>query len=183
MFEPLLNLLLIAGIIYLARLGTLFGLFYELVITTLILFASLLTFRYWFWLAQFLQDRGWMESPYAEFGSYWILFLVGCLPLVWLARFLTDESRPLYPKWLDTLGGAALGLAGGILLACVIVTSVTVLGPTFSRRYDRTMLWLPYDTTAITAYRRLEERMGAPATTRLPDFDSRDPANPILPWH
>jgi uncharacterized membrane protein required for colicin V production len=182
MWEPLLNLLILAAIVYLARWGTIFGLFYELVTTLLVGFATLVTLRYWFWVAQFLLDRGWMTSPAAEFGSYWILFLIGCLPLVALARFLNDESRPLYPKALDALGGAVFGLIGGVLLVCVIATSVTVIGPNLSPRYDRSTLWLPFDTWALTAYRQIEQRITPQPTTRLPDWDARDAAPAAVPW-
>jgi hypothetical protein len=180
MFAPLINVLIIVGILYLARLGGLFGLFYELVTTALLLFATVLTLRYWYLLATFLQERQWMVGVYAVFGSYWILFLIGCAPLIVLARFLNEESRPLYSKTLDTVGGMVVGLAGAIILACAIFTSISVLGPALTSEYDRTMLWEPLDTASFDAYRFLEQQVAGvsetdPQHTRLPTFATTDP--------
>lgn len=179
MVELVLTICVLLLILYLGRVGADFGLFFELTSALLLLFAMFVTLRYWYLMANLLQTRTFLQGANATFVAYWVLFLLGSIPLILVLKYLNEEARPRYPSVLDKLLGFAFGLLAAAILLCCLMTSLAVFLPRVWEPYDRNALWLPLDEFPLKVYRHVEEQwLGVdashPGHTRLPTLEKTD---------
>ena len=179
MVEIILSVVAILLILSLARLGVVFGVFYELTSMLLLFLAMMVALRYWYEATQWVES--WMPGmgSYGALGAYWALFLLGCLPLILVLNRVTHESTPRYPKVVDATLGFCFGLISATILVCCVATSLSVVGPKVWAPYNRDVLVLPFDRFPIAVYERIEEGwLGIPKTdpghTRFPTFENAD---------
>lgn len=179
MLELILSLAVIGLILYMGRMGTSFGLFYELTSMVLLFFAMLVTMRYWHLMTRAVESVIPISGAYATFVGYWVMFLIGCLPLIVAMRVITEDSRPKYPAALDNLLGFAFGLVSAAILFCSVMTSLSVIIPKLYEPYERTALLLQFDEYPIRSYRFVERDIFGvdpedPHHTRMPTLDKSD---------
>ena len=177
--EFILSLLLILTVVLLARVGAFFGAFYEITSTLLLLVAVTVALRYWYPLTRWVVSWWPGGGSYAAFGSYWALFLVGCLPLIIIMDRITQDAVPRYPKAIDVGLGFIFGAISGIVLVCCVMTSLSVVIPKLWEPYDRTTLLLPFDEMPIQAYQEVERDWlhipaNDPSHTRFPTYRKED---------
>jgi uncharacterized membrane protein required for colicin V production len=178
MFEPILSIVAILVILSLARLGVLFGVFYELTSTVLLFFAMMVSLRYWYEATRWIESLMPGAGSYGALGAFWALFLVGCLPLILVFNQIGEGSIPRYPKVLDATLGSIFGLVSGTILICCIMMSLSIVAPKVWEPYNRRafVLNLKFDEFPIRVYRHIEERWlgiskGDPGRTRLPTLE------------
>ena len=180
MVEIIISVAAILIILSLGRLGMLFGVFYELASASLLFLAMMVTLRYWYPLTQWLVS--WWpaaQGSYIAFGAYWILFLLGSLPLIAIMNYVTQDSIPKYPKPVDVVLGSVFGMTSAVILVCSVMTSLSVIAPKVWGPYDRNALLVPLDQIPIVAYQKIERNwLGIsetdPAHTRFPTFIKED---------
>ena len=180
MVEIILSVLAILIILSLARLGLLFGGFYELTSTLLLLLAMMVTLRYWYPLTRWIVS--WWPGPgasYAAFGAYWSLFLMGCVPLIVIMHYVTQDMIPRYPKAIDMVLGVVFGAASASVIVCCVMTSLSVIAPKVWEPYNRNALLVPFDQVPIIVYQTVERHWleipeTNPGHTRLPTFKKED---------
>jgi uncharacterized membrane protein required for colicin V production len=182
MVEIIISALAILLIVALGRFGAQFGVFYELTSTLCLFFAMMLTLRYWYELTGWICAWWPGQTNYAAFGAYWALFLIGCMPLLYLMRRVTEDSVPKYPRSVDVVLGIAFGALSAIILVCSVMTSVSVIAPKIWEPYNRNALWLPFDQIPLTIYRFVEADWfhitdDNPGHTRLPSLNKYDADN------
>ncbi|MGD0649684.1 MAG: CvpA family protein [Verrucomicrobiia bacterium] len=172
-----ISVLAILVILGLGRLGMHFGAFYEATSTLLLFLAMMVSLRYWYPLTRWVVS--WWSpdtASYAAFGSYWALFLIGCLPLILFMSRVTQGSIPSYPKIVDMVVGMVFGTISATILVCCVMTSLSVIAPKIWEPYNRNALTLPLDQVPIHIYRAVEKNwlhIGTNdcAHTRFPTFD------------
>ncbi len=179
MLELILSIAAILVILSLARLGTVFGVFYELTSALLLFLAMMITLRYWYVAARWVEATLPGAGAYGAFGSYWAMFLVGCLPLIFVLNRVTAQSVPRYPKYFDMALGVVFGFIAATILICCVFTSLSVVTPKIWEPYNPNALTLPFDRMPIEAYRYVEQRwLGIdntdPGHTRFPTFEKSD---------
>ncbi|HUJ10013.1 MAG TPA: CvpA family protein [Verrucomicrobiae bacterium] len=182
MLELILSIAAILVILSLARLGTVFGVFYELTSALLLFLAMMITLRYWYEAARWVETALPGAGAYGVFGAYWAMFLVGCLPLILVLNRLTAQSVPRYPKYIDMALGVVFGFIAALILVCCVFTSLSVITPKIWEQYHREALTLPFDEYPIDAYQYIERRwLGIPESdpghTRFPTFEKADADN------
>jgi len=182
MLELILSIAGILVILSLARLGTLFGVFYELTSSLLLFLAMLITLRYWYELARWVESVWPGAGAYGVFGSYWAMFLVGCLPLIVVLNRVTARSVPRYPKFVDRIMGVIFGFIAACILVCCIFTSLSVIMPKIWDQYHREALTFPFDRMPIDVYQHIERNWlgiseNDPGHTRFPTFEKADADN------
>ncbi len=69
-----------------------FGVFYELSCTVLLFFAMMVTLRYWYEAARWVESVMPGAGAYGAFGAYWAVFLAGCLPLILVLNWVTHDA-------------------------------------------------------------------------------------------
>jgi uncharacterized membrane protein required for colicin V production len=188
MVEIIISVLAILIILSLGRLGILFGVFYELTSASLLLLAMMVTLRYWYPLTRWLMT--WWpgaEGSYMAFGAYWILFLLGCMPLILIMNYVTQDSIPKYPKVVDVVLGSIFGMTSAVILVCCVMTSLSVIVPKVWEPYNRNALLMPLDQVPIAIYQTVERRWldipeSDPSHTRLPTFNKEDVDNLDKYW-
>jgi len=179
MVEVILSILALMLILSLAWGGTLFGAFYELTSSLLLFFAMMVTMRYWYEAARLVELVIPGAGAYGAFGTYWALFLVGCLPLILVLNQVTQQSVPRYPRIVDVVLGLVFGLISSTILVCCVMTSLSVIVPKIWDSYNHDALTVAFDRFPIAVYQRIEERcLGIqqtdPGHTRFPTFEKRD---------
>ena len=176
MVEGILSIAAIVLILSSARFGVFFGVFYEITSTLLLLFAMMVTLRYWY------EATAWIESimpgagAYGAFGAYWGLFLAGCLPLILALNRITQHAVPRYPKIVDSTLGIVFGAIAATILVCCIFTSLSVVGPKIWEPYSCSAFTVRFDRLPIDVYEYIEEQWlripkTDPGHTRFPTFD------------
>jgi len=178
-----ISVLAILVILGLGRLGMHFGAFYEATSTLLLFLAMMVSLRYWYPLTRWVMF--WWSpdtASYAAFGSYWALFLIGCLPLILFMSRVTQGSIPSYPKIVDMVVGMVFGTISATIFVCCVMTSLSVIAPKIWEPYDRNALTLPLDTVPISIYQTVERDWlhiaeNDPAHTRFPTFEKADADN------
>jgi uncharacterized membrane protein required for colicin V production len=180
MVEIILSVAAILVIISLARMGILFGVFYELTSALLLVLAMMITLRYWYpmtrWITSWWPGAG---GSYAAFGAYWSLFLVGCVPLIVIMNHVSEGSVPKYPKAIDVALGFVFGTISAVVVVCCVMTSLSVIAPKVWEPYDRNALLVPFDQLPAQVYQTVERRWldipdTDPGHTRLPTFKKED---------
>jgi uncharacterized membrane protein required for colicin V production len=173
----IISVLALLVIVGLGWLGVHFGAFYEVTSTVLLFLAMMVSLRYWYLMTRWVVS--WCPRDavgYATFGSYWALFLIGCLPLLLFMSRVTEVSVPKYPEIVDMVLGLVFGTISATILVCCVMTSLSVVGPKVWEEYNHEALWLPLDKVPIEVYRAVERdwlhiATNNPAHTRLPTFD------------
>ena len=182
MVEVTLSVAAIVLILTLAWGGVIFGVFYELTSSLLLFFAMMVTMRYWYEAARWIESVMPGAGAYGAFGAYWAVFLVGCLPLILVLNRVTQQAVPRYPRVVDSAMGLVFGFVSATILVCCVMTSLSVIGPKVWEPYNREALTLPFDQFPIVAYERIEEQwLGIPRNdpghTRFPTFEKADADN------
>jgi hypothetical protein len=186
--EIVLFALAVLVILGLGRLGMHFGAFYEVTSTLMLLLAMLVSLRYWYPMMRWVASWWSTEEPaYATFGAYWVLFLLGCVPLLVVMSRITQESVPKYPAVVDAVIGLVFGTISATILVCCVMTSLSVLMPKLWDGYNREALPLPLDTVPIRVYEKLERDWvhipaSDPGHTRFPTFEKADVDNVDKYW-
>lgn len=175
----ILSLAAIALILMLAWGGAIaFGVFYELTSTVLLFFAMMVTLRYWYEAARWVESAMPGAGAYGVFGAYWAVFLAGCLPLILVLNRVTQESVPRYPKIIDVVFGFIFGFIAATILVCCVMTSLSVIAPKIWEGYNHEALTLPFDRKPIEVYQSIERAVGVkaddPGRTRFPTFEKKD---------
>jgi uncharacterized membrane protein required for colicin V production len=179
MVETILTIFAILVILYLGRVGASFGMFFEMTSTVFFFFAMLVTMRYWHQATQIFNSIVPFGNAYAAFWGFLLLFILGCLPLLWVLKNVNDESRPKYPEILDTVLGFVFGaLSSGIVICCVF-TLMSVIVPKAWADYDPSNSFLRLDRVPIATMRFIESTFfgigeADPARTRLPTLEKSD---------
>ncbi len=127
--EFILSIVVIVLILALAWGGVLFGVFYELTSSLLLFFAMMVSLRYWYELARWIETVMPGAGSYGALGAYWVLFLLGCVPLILVLNRVTMQAVPRYPKIIDTTLGLVFGFISATILVCCVMTSLSVLVP------------------------------------------------------
>ncbi len=179
MTEGILSVLALLLLLELTRLGMSFGFFTEAANTLLVFFAMMISLRYWFVVTRLLVMVAPVPPVYAALMGFWLMFLIGCAPLVWLTKKVDEEVAPHYPRWLDAGLGAVFGAASGAVIICVVMMSLSIVLPTIWTTYERSNLMVPLDQAPLVAYRFVEQHvLGIPADdprrTPLPTLDKAD---------
>ena len=179
MLEVILSILALVLILSLAWGGTLFGVFYELTSSLLLFFAMMVTMRWWYEATRLVESVAPGAGAYGAFGAYWAVFLVGCLPLILVLNFLTQQAVPRYPGIVDGVLGFVFGLISSTILVCCVMTSLSVIVPKIWDSYNHDALTVPFDRFPIAVYQRIEQRwLGIqktdPGHTRFPTFETAD---------
>ena len=182
MLELSLSIAAILVILSLARLGAVFGVFYELTSASLLFLAMMITLRYWYEAARWVESVLPGAGAYGDFGAYWTMFLVGCLPLILVLNRVTAQSVPRYPKILDMALGVIFGFVAATILICCVFTSLSVVMPKVWEPYHHEALTLPFDRLPIEVYQHIEQQwLGIgekdPGHTRFPTFEKADADN------
>ncbi len=175
----ILSLAAIAVILMLAWGGAIaFGVFYELTSSVLLFFAMMVTLRYWYEAARWVESVMPGAGAYGAFGAYWAVFLAGCLPLVLVLNRLTQESVPRYPKIIDMVFGFIFGFIAATILVCCVMTSLSVIAPKIWDAYNPNALTVRFDQKPIEVYQYIENAVGVkandPGHTRFPTFEKND---------
>jgi uncharacterized membrane protein required for colicin V production len=178
-----ISVLAILAILGLGRLGMFLGAFYEVTSTVSVFLAMMISLRYWYLLTRWAVS--WCPPDavgYATFGSYWVLFLLGCLPLLAFMSRVTEVSIPKYPKVVDAVLGLVFGTISATVIVCCVMTSLSVVGPKIWEEYNHEALVLPLDKVPIEVYQAVERKwlhIGTNdcAHTRFPTFDKADVDN------
>src|SRR5262249_29394514 len=110
---------------------------------------------------------------------YWVMFLIGCIPLLVVMKLVNEDSRPKYPGFLDGLLGFVFGAVSTTLFVCAVMTSLSVIVPKVWTTYEPTALLVPFDTAPLSAYKHMERDWfgipeNDPSHTRLPTFEKAD---------
>lgn len=182
MTEPIISILAILLILYLGKAGAAYGLFFELISTVLLLFALLVTLRYWYVATQIVQSLTLISgsyAAYAAFVAYWVLFLLGCAPLLVVMKMVNEDSLPKYPNSLDNSLGFVFGMSSAAIFICVLMTSLSVIMPKVWEQYDNGALLIPLDKAPIAGFQYIERNWygittNNPAYTRFPTFKKAD---------
>jgi uncharacterized membrane protein required for colicin V production len=180
MGEPLLTILLLAAILYMGRIGAIFGLFQELTTLVAVLFAALATIRYWYLGTKLVTWLTLYPTSSTAFAAFWLLFVAVGVPLIGLTRLIAKDFRPEYPKLLDKMLGFIFGATSGAVLACCLMTSLSVLMPKVWNKYDPAALLVRWHRIAPDLYRHIERDWFGitedhPGHTRLPALGEGDP--------
>src|SRR5712671_3795294 len=158
-----------------------FGVFYELTSSVLLFFAMMVTLRYWYEATRWVESVMPGAGAYGAFGAYWAVFLAGCLPLILVLNYVTQEAVPRYPKIIDLALGFVFGLIAATILVCCVMTSLSVVVPKIWESYNHDALTVPFDRYPIVVYRRIEDVVGVktndPGRTRFPTFEKKDADN------
>lgn len=179
MVEVILSILALVLILSLGWGGTIFGVFYELTSSLLLFFAMMVTMRYWYEAAGFVESMMPGAGAYGAFGAYWAVFLLGCLPLILVLNQVTQQAVPRYPRVVDTVLGFVFGLISSTILVCCVMTSLSVIAPTIWEPYNHDALTVAFDRFPIAVYQRIEEQClgiqkADPGHTRFPTFEKAD---------
>ncbi len=179
MVEVTVSIVALVLILSLAWGGTLFGVFYELTSSLLLFFAMMVTLRYWYEAARWVETVLPGYGAYGVFGAYWALFLVGCLPLILVLNRVTQQAVPRYPRIIDTVLGLVFGAISSAILVCCVMTSLSVIVPKIWEPYNHDGLTLAFDRFPITVYQRIEVDVVGIRTndlghTRFPTFEKAD---------
>jgi hypothetical protein len=176
MLEPALSVLAIGVILYLGRLGILFGAFQELSNALWLFFAMMVTLRYWWLVTGVLISFTPLTGAYAALVAFWALFLVACVSLLLLIWSADKGTVARYPRILDSVFGATFGaLSAAILVSCLML-SLSVILPEIVDSYQRTGLIVPLDKLPIGVYQTMEKDCFGipeddPGHTRLPTLE------------
>ena len=175
----ILSLAAIALILMLAWGGAIaFGVFYELTSSVLLFFAMMVTLRYWYEAARWVESVMPGAGAYGVFGAYWAVFLAGCLPLILMLNRVTQESVPRYPKIIDVVFGFIFGFVAATILVCCVMTSLSVIVPKIWDAYNPNALTVRFDQKPIEVYQYIENAIGVktndPGRTRFPTFEKND---------
>ena len=187
MVEIVISILAFLIILGFARLGMHFGAFYELASTVFQFLAMMVTLRYWWLFTRLLPPWFNGHNGYAAFGAYWVMFLVGAIPLMVLMAFVERQSAPRYPRVIDAVVGLIFGAVSATILVCTVMTSLSVIIPKVWSDYDRQKLILPMDCVPIAVYQAVENRwLGIaptdPGHTRFPTFEKTDADDMYKYW-
>lgn len=179
MAELLISIVCLLLILYLGRTGAMFGMFFEMTSSVLLFFAMMVTLRYWYPFTQWFTSVVPISGAYATFVGYWVLFLLGSIPLMIVLKLVNEDSRPKYPNILDNLLGFVFGATSGAIVICAVMTSLSVIMPKVWESYERTALLVPLDTVPVAVYRTIEGNWFGigekdPTHTRLPTFEKAD---------
>ena len=184
-----ISVLAILVILGLGRLGAHFGVFYELTSTLTLFLAMMVSLRYWYVTTCWVMTWWWWPDAagYAAFGSFWALFLIGCLPLILFLNRVTEVSIPRYPRIVDVVLGVVFGAVSATILVCCVMTSLSVIAPKIWEPYNRDALMLPLDNVPIDIYQTVEKdwlhiAKSNPAHTRFPTFEKTDADNLDKYW-
>ena len=181
-FEVILSVLAILAILTLAWGGVLFGVFYELTSSLLLFFAMMVSLRYWYEMARWVESVMPGGGCYGALGAYWALFLLGCVPLILVLNRVTYQAVPRYPKIIDQVLGFVFGFISATILVCCVMTSLSVVLPKIWESYNHEALTLPFDQVPIKVYQHIEEQWlgiskADPGHTRFPTFEKTDADN------
>jgi uncharacterized membrane protein required for colicin V production len=179
MVEVTLSIAAVVLILSLAWGGIMFGVFYELTSSLLLFFAMMVTLRYWYEAARWIESVMPGAGAYGAFGAYWAVFLIGCLPLILVLNRVTQQAVPRYPRIVDSALGLVFGFVSATILVCCVMTSLSVIAPKIWQPYNRNALTLPFDQVPVAVYENIEkEWLGVPKTdpghTRFPTFEKTD---------
>lgn len=183
MVEFILSIAVIILILILAWGGAIiFGVFYELTSLALLFFAMMVTLRYWYEAARWVESVMPGAGAYGAFGAYWTVFLAGCLPLILVLNQVTQQSVPRYPRVIDAALGFLFGFMAAAILVCCVMTSLSVIVPKIWEPYNHDALTVPFDRYPIEVYEHIEEQwLGIPKAnpghTRFPTFEKGDADN------
>jgi len=169
----LLSVLGIGLILWLTWLGIVFGVFYELTSATLLFLAMMVTLRYWYEAARWVESVMPGAGAYGAFGAYWAMFLVGCVPLILVLNRVTDQAVPRYPKIIDVILGIVFAFIAATILVCCIFTSLSIIVPKIWGGYNPAALTMHFDQYPLDAYQHIEEEWlrvpkSDPGHTRFP---------------
>jgi uncharacterized membrane protein required for colicin V production len=187
MVELIVSIVCLLLILYMGRMGAAFGMFFEMTSAVLLFFAMLASLRYWYPFSQWFGSVAPISGAYATFVSYWVLFLLGSIPLMVVLKFVNEDSRPKYPTVLDNLLGFLFSATSGAIVICAVMTSLSVIVPKVWEPYERTALLVPLDTVPISVYQAIERGWFGiaekdPTHTRLPTFEKADADNAEKYW-
>jgi len=182
MAETIPVILSLAGIVLILTLAwggaAVFGVFYELTSSVLLFFAMMVTLRYWYEATRWVESVMPGAGAYGAFGAYWAVFLAGCLPLILVLNYVTQEAVPRYPKIIDLALGFVFGLIAATILVCCVMTSLSVVVPKIWESYNHDALTVPFDRYPIAVYQHIEHAVGVeandPGHTRFPTFEKKD---------
>jgi hypothetical protein len=186
--EMIISIVAIVIILGLARLGIHFGAFYEMASTVFLFLAMMIALRYWWLFTRLLSPWFNGENGYAAFGAFWIVFLIGAIPLIVLMTRVNHESTPRYPRIVDIVIGLIFGALSATILVCTVMTSLSVGLPKVWSDYDRQKLLLPMDEAPIAVYQTIEKHWIGIAPddsghTRFPTFEKNDADDMLKYWH
>ena len=187
MAEIVISVVAFLIILGFTRLGMYFGAFYELAGTVFQFLAMMITLRYWWLLTRLLSPWFNGENGYAAFGAYWVMFLVGSIPLILLMACAERQATPRYPRVIDVVFGLVFGAVSATILVCTVMASLSVIIPKLWPDYDRQKLILPMDRAPIVVYQAIEEHWlgiapNDPGRTRFPTFEKTDVDNMHKYW-
>ena len=171
--------MVIVLILSLAWGGVLFGVFYELTSSLLLFFAMMVSLRYWYEATRWLESVMPGAGAYGALGTYWAVFLLGCVPLILVLNRVTYAGGAALPENYRSVLGFIFGFISATILVCCVMTSLSVVVPTIWEPYNRNALMLPFDRFPIAVYEEIEDHwLGIPKTdpghTRFPTFEKAD---------
>jgi hypothetical protein len=158
MFEPILSVLAIGLILYLGRLGVIFGVFQELGNMLWLFFAMMVTLRYWWLATAVVMALTPMTGVHAVLAAFWLAFLVACTPLLALSWFLEKNHVARYPRLLDLVLGPVFGVLSATIVVSCLMLSLSVIIPRIWEPYQRTGLIVPFDELPIDVYQTVEQK-------------------------
>jgi uncharacterized membrane protein required for colicin V production len=179
MVEVILSIVAILVILTLAWGGTMFGVFYELTSSLLLFLAMMVTMRYWYEATRWVESVMPGAGNYGAFGAYWAVFLVGCLPLIFVLNRVSQQAVPRYPRVVDTTLGLIFGFISATILVCCVILSLSVIAPKVWEPYNPNALTVPFDRLPIAVYQNIEQgwlgiQKTDPGHTRFPTFEKAD---------
>ena len=173
MFEQVLSVLAIVLILYLGRLGIIFGVFHELTNTLWLFFAMMLSLRYWWLATAVLMANTPLTGAYAALVTFWSVFLIACVPVLVLTRLMQKDIVAPYPRILDLLLGPIFGVLSAAILVSCLMLSLSVIMPKVWEPYQRTGLIVQLDELPREVYQTVEEKCLGIA--------EKDPGHTLLP--
>jgi len=182
MVEPVFSVLAIVLILYLGRLGAIFGVFQELSNALWMFFAMMVALRYWWLATNLLMADTPLTGSYAALVAFWAIFLIACAPLLILRHLIHRDALAPYPRILDVLLGPVFGVISATILISCIMLSVSIITPEIWEPYQRTGLIIPLDKLPTGIYKTVEEEwLGImeknPGHTRFPTLEKADANN------
>lgn len=179
MIEVIITIFAIILILYLGRVGASFGLFFEMTSALLFFLAMMVTLRYWHQATILFNSLVPFGPAYAVFWGFLLSFILGCIPLIVVIKYVNEDARPKYPNWLDTVLGFVFGTISASIVVCCAFTLMSVILPKAWRDYDPSALFLRLDQYPIQVFQAIESGLFGigehdPRHTPLPTLEKAD---------
>jgi hypothetical protein len=139
----------------------------------------MVTLRYWWLATAVLMANTPLSVVNAALVAFWAVFLMACVPVLVLTRFMQKDVVAPYPRILDLLLGPVFGIISATIVVSCLMLSLSVFMPKIWDGYQPTGLVVRFDTLPMEVYQSVEQKwLGItekdPGHTRFPTLEKAD---------